>query len=459
MTPRAWYGSRRAVLVANLLMVLVALWAFRHVYMIVFRAEGLGQNNITSHFTVFYAFAFAMLALQVLLYCFERPYTVDGHQQQALDALRVIVNVPVCNEDAEVLRQCLLALLDQSRRLNVIHVVVNGPNTVDYGEIEDWARETSWERGINLIWSVQQIAGKRHAQAATVERFLRPQDIFVSIDSDSCLEREAVAEGLKPFAQPKVMSVAGVALVMNTRAKLLTRLSSLWFTTGQLVDRSSFSVFGSVLVNSGAIAFYRGHLIIDNLDSYTHETFFGTPVQFSDDSFLTMYALNKGRAVQQPTSFAFTFMPETFSHHFRQQLRWMRGAFIRSWWRFRYLSVKQYAFWGHMFRWWQFALSTIIFATLFIVVPITHYSVFPYLFYLLIIPLLVAYGQALRFLTITRSDQTFRYRLGTWLMTPAPAMWSYVVLRCLRYYAMATCRKTGWGTRATVEVQHSGGPK
>ena len=262
------------------------------------------------------------------------------------------------------------------------------------------------------------------------------------------MDIEAVREGMKPFIKPHIMSVAGVVLTINSRAKLITRLQGLWFTTGQLVDRSSFSAFGAVLVNSGAIAFYRGNIMIDNLDGYTHETFFGRGVEFSDDSLLTIYALNAGRAVQQPSAFAFTLMPETMSHHLRQQVRWMRGAFIRSWWRFRYLSLKDYAFWGHLMGWWQLFLSSIVFTYLFVMLPITHgIPIFPYYLYLIAIPVLVAYGQALRFLAVTRSDETFRFRLATYSMEIIPAFWAYFVLRFVRYYSIATCLKTGWGTR------------
>jgi hypothetical protein len=31
-------------------------------------------------------------------------------------------------------------------------------------------------------------------------------------------------------------------------------------------------------------------------------------------------------------------------------------------------------------------------------------------------------------------------------------LWAFFVLRAVRWYGMATCRRTGWGTRRTVEV-------
>jgi len=452
--PDAKYKRGRSLIMANVLLMLIAMWAVRHIYSILFLAQGNnGTSGYGAQFGVIYAFAFGILAWQTLLYCLEKPYTVTPRQQNELNTVRVIVNVPVCNEDVSALKLCLVSLVRQSRRPDLIHVVVNGPNRIDYAAVREETQNIAKNGNVDLIWSEQTIAGKRQAQAATVRRFLKASDIFLSIDSDSCLDQEAIVEGLKPFAKPRIMSVAGVVLTINNRAKLLTRLSGLWFTTGQLVDRSSFSAFGAVLVNSGAIAFYRGSLMIDNLDGYVNETFFGRPVEFSDDSLLTIYALRAGRAVQQPSSFAFTLMPETMSHHLRQQVRWMRGAFIRSWWRFRYLSLRDYAFWGHLMGWWQLFLSSVVCTYLFVVLPITHHiSLFPYMLYLIMIPILVAYGQALRFLAVTRSDESWGYRLCTFSMEIIPALWAYFVLRFVRYYSIVTCLKTGWGTRQNVEV-------
>jgi hyaluronan synthase len=209
------------------------------------------------------------------------------------------------------------------------------------------------------------------------------------------------------------------------------------------------SSMGSVLVNSGPLALYRADLIHDNLDGYLNETFAGRPVEFSDDSMLTIYALARGRAVQQPTAFAFTLMPEKLSHHLRQYVRWMRGATIRSVWRFRYLPLGSYAYWGHLLGWVQMLLGTLIFLMLFVVQPVIDWRYSPLL---LLIPVCVGYAQSLRYLSFTRSDETFRSQLITFLLTPIATLWAFFVLRAVRWYGMATCLRTGWGTRQNVEV-------
>jgi hyaluronan synthase len=63
---------------------------------------------------------------------------------------------------------------------------------------------------------------------------------------------------------------------------------------------------GCVLVNSGNFSLYRTRMIKEAIPAYENETFAGRPVQFSDDSMLTLFAHLNGRTVQQPSSFAFT---------------------------------------------------------------------------------------------------------------------------------------------------------
>lgn len=429
---------------ASIVFALLTAWAIRHIESIV----ALSHHGQGGPFAIIYGLSFFLLFWQVILYTLERPYKTTPVQQRTLDKRQVIVNVPVCNEDPAALRLCIISLLEQSRPVDLIHVVVNGPNKIDYAAVQAEVAALAAQRKIPLFWMTQAIAGKRQAQARTAELYLQPRDFFMTVDSDAWIDSEGVLEGLKPFADKRVMSVAGIVLTINMH-NWFARFSDLWFLVGQLVDRSAYSTMGSVLVNSGVLAFYRGHIILDNLDTYITEEFFGRPVEFSDDSLLTIFALQRGRTVQQPTAFSFTLMPEKISHHFRQQMRWMRGAFIRSWWRFKYLPLNGYAYWGHFIGWAQMLLSSFIFVYLFLFLPSVDHKILPWL---LVVPLLVGYGQALRYLTIWRSDRSWLQQFGMFLLEPIPALWSYFVLRFVRWYAIATCLKTGWGTRQDVEV-------
>ena len=87
------------------------------------------------------------------------------------------------------------------------------------------------------------------------------------------------------------------------------------FVGQQLIDRSFMSRLGSVMVNSGGLAAYRCSILAENIDTYLNESYLGRHVEFSDDSLLTLFALLHGRTVQQPSAFAFAWMPDRWSHH------------------------------------------------------------------------------------------------------------------------------------------------
>jgi hyaluronan synthase len=359
------------------------------------------------------------------------------------------VVLPVFNEDPDLLARCLDSLLSQSRLPDLVLVTDDG-SAVDYSRVRAEFEAAAMAAGVAASWERFPVnRGKRDAQAAAF-RGAPQADVYITVDSDTILDYHAIAEGMKPFADPGVQSVAGLLLVANHRRNLLTRATELWYVTSELADRAAQSAFRSVLVNAGTFALYRAAIVHASMDAYVNETFFGRRVEFSDDSMLTLQALLAGKTVQQPTAIGFTVMPETVSHHARQYLRWMRGMTIRTFWRFRYLPLHRYAYWQHLLRWVQAFTTIPLFFTVMIAEPVIHQTWTPWI---LLVPPLVGYGKSLRYLTVRRPDEPWWSQLLTWLLAPLVAVWQYTVLRGIWWYATATCLRTGWGTRQEgVEV-------
>lgn len=424
---------------AAVVLVAAAVWAAHHTV----QAAAWGDET-GSRLAAVWAVTFVVLLSQTVLYHCERTRRPSPRARRQLDALHVAVLLPVYNEDEGYLRLGLESLLAQSRRPDSVHVVDDGSTSGDYPAVRRWWTAAAAEAGIVTTWQRTPNGGKRHAQAAGV--YASPSaHIYITVDSDSCLAPNALGEILLPFAQARVQSVAGIVLATNHRANLLTRVTDLWFTTGQLTDRSALSAMGAVLVNSGPLAAYRAPVVRDNLDSYLGETFLGRPVGFSDDSLLTLYALLRGRTVQQPSAVVFTALPERASHFARMYMRWMRGSTIRSVWRMRYLPVTGWAYWAHLLRWFSVALSTAVLGWLLVVEPVRYGTTPPASF--LVVPFLIGWAQALRYLGVIRSDERMRQRAVTWLLMPLAVLGAWTVLRVMRWYGAATCARTGWGTR------------
>lgn len=436
-TPRARWWMMSVGLVLGVL-------AVRHLVLV------LDWNRYRSLTLVWTAY-FALSAFQWALAWLERPVRVGPGAQASLDRLRVTVCIPVFNEDPEVLDRVLFAVLRQTRLPDKVEVVDDG-SRVDYDEVR-----TYWQAhhptGVEFSWIRQENRGKKEAHARTFRG--DPADVFVTLDSDTVLEVRALAEGLKPFGNPRVQSVAGLELAWNQDRNVVTRLNSARQLVWQLVTCSAQNVArGNVLINRGTFALYRGELVRDVVDAYAGEMFGRHRIMLGDDTFLTTIALSRGRAVQQPSAVCLTMYPENLSHHLRQWTRWMRGTTLRTFWRLRYLRPGSWAFLYSFLTLWWYVASLAITGVLVATWPRSaNYSRA-----MIAIGALWALLMATRCWVVRRSDQSPLGRLGVIAIAPLASLWVILVLRMVRVYGTFTFLRQGWTTRSEVEVRADSAP-
>jgi hyaluronan synthase len=441
-------GWKHAAL--SVVFVAAAVWCVHHAVSVSGFVTGKGSS-----YSVIYAVMFMVLVWQISLAYMERPVTVTRRQQRLVNEMNVAGIVPAYNEDPAMLEACVISMLNQVRKPQTI-VVVDDGSTTSYSGIEHRVKAASEDAGVTLLWIRQDNKGKRHAQVAGVLAVPDAQVIW-TVDSDSVSDTHALDELMKGFADPQVMSVAGVVLAANVHRSFLTRFTDLLFVTGQLTDRSALSAVKSVWVNSGPIAAYRAHVIRDNTSGYLNETFRGHHVPFSDDSYLTLCAKVAGKTIQQPSAFCFSLMPERIGNHFRQYDRWMRGSFIRSLWRMRYLPTNGVAYWLHLARWMQTVVALVMMLIVIVSLSLHGNNVnVETVAWLIGVPLAVGYATSLRYMLVERTDQSTWYQWCTWMLSPVTTVWQLTFLRAVRWYSISSVllrrSKHTWNTRQSVEV-------
>ncbi|MFD6098319.1 glycosyltransferase [Nocardiopsis flavescens] len=443
---------RPGVVAALAAVCLSGFFAWGAVHLVVLVRHGFGADTGLG---LVWIVCFALL-WWVPLAWLERPLRATPEQAADLDRLVVTVQVPVYNEDPRVLEMCLRSVLEQSRRVDRVRVVDDGsadPGTgapVDYADIRDRFLERASAAGVEATWDRTPNRGKRYAQMHVLAA--DDADVFVTLDSDSVMDRHAVREGLAPFADPRVQSVAGHVVVLNRDANVLTRMTGLLYLPFTRGLRSAQSVLRRVTINSGTLAFYRAHLVRDRAGVYEKETFLGRPMQMNDDSMLTFYALLEGDTVHQPSSLVFTLVPERAGHYFGQQLRWMRGTTVRHLWWLRYMPVRGVVFWGTVLEYVHLFLGYAI-PLMILAHPGLRSQAGEIALAALVIGAAVGYLISLRIFTIVRSDETVFQRFLLFLLAPMATVWRLLLLRPLYLYAMLTCgRVAQWGTRDRVEV-------
>lgn len=413
-------------------------------------------HKMNNRFKPIFIFFGLMFFFQLFIGIFGRKRKIKEGEENLINKYEPVVLVPVYNEDANSLKDCLNSLFQQTKLPTEIHVVDDGSKE-KYTEVKEWFMKNGKEYDINTTWTIhKKNKGKRAAHMTAYEKItekIRENAIIVTLDSDGVLDKKAIEEGLIPFKDEKVYSVAGVIISRNANKNILTRIADWIFVSQELIDRSSMSVFGNVLVNSGGLAFYRYEVLKLASDAgYVDEYFYNTKVEFSDDSFLTLIALKLGKTVHQPSAIVFADMPNNLSHHVRQQVRWSRGSFIRSWWRLKYLDPISYGWIRQVIGHITFFVVLTIYIQFLIAIPLTKGVSFIFDAYILAI--LLSYVQGIRYFAIKRNDMPISDQLLTYLLSPLAMLWSMFVLRSIKVYSYLTCTKGGWGTRQKVEIVH-----
>ncbi|MBO9554517.1 glycosyltransferase [Cellulomonas sp.] len=421
--------------------VAMALYAAFHLWAIVVVDRNPWVDGV-------YLVAVLCVLVQLVLAARDQQPRHDRADGSPTADLKVAALVPAYNEDPDALRRCLDSLLGQTRPLYAVCVVDDGSTSGDYADVKAWFLARCEEVGVAGYWTRQVNGGKRRAQMTGADHVL-DADVYLTVDSDTIVDARATEEAMPRFADPTVQSVAGHILVLNYRTNLLTRLQEIWFGAWQMVDRGGLSAMGCVLVNSGGCAYYRAAVLLDNAEQYLGETLLGRPVHQSDDSLLTMFALQRGRAVQQASVFAFTLMPERLSHHARQQLRWMRGSYLRAACRFQELPVRGLAYWVHLLKW----ARTVAGLAVLVGIAIASHGVNPAgLAWTGAVAGALVLLFSTPYLSLRRSDQSAWQRALTFACAPLVGLWQATVIGGLRLYALVTVTKVGWGTRKSVEV-------
>ena len=437
--PVATYGGRRTVLLATILVAGFAAWTIWHALAVFKAFTGHGSPLATTYLVSF------LLLWWIPVSWLDRPKRLTSRQQRQQNSLTVVVQIPVYNEDHAALTACLESVLAQTRLPNRVRVVDDG-SAEPYDAIAEWFVAEAAAAGIDATWQVHaQNRGKRHAQMTGLEG--DDSDVIVTVDSDSILDPRAIAEGLKPFTNPAVTSVAGLVAVLNTRTNWLTFITAMLYMPFSRGFRSAQSVLKSVLVNSGTLAFYRGRVIRKYATPYVNETFGGKVLQIGDDSMLTFYSLLEGETVHQPTCVAYTLVPETIGGYYRQQIRWQRSGFLRALWWFRYGRRTAPMFWMPLLEMTQLFLYLAIPFVLF-TQPVFRHATFQIGVATLFVGAATSWLIALRFLLLRRSDEPEWLHLVLVAGAPLAGLWRFFVAKPMYLWALVTFWKLGaWGYR------------
>ncbi|MDR1078961.1 MAG: glycosyltransferase [Propionibacteriaceae bacterium] len=392
--------------------------------------------------------AIGLLAIKIVMARGHKPQEVAQVDTAELDQRWVNAVVPVFNEDPQVMAACLESLLGQTRLPQSIVVVDDGStDRRALAEARRWQARFQ-ARGVDyqvLAFPVNR--GKREAMIAGLDRHAET-DLLLGIDSDTKLDRDAVGQLILPFSDPRTTVATGLVMALNYDATILSRLIDVRYSQAFMGERAAYSTLGSMLCACGSLAMYRADVVRKYKDDFLNQVFMGQRAVAGDDRRLTNYGLLEGRTVLQETAMAQTMVPERMGHFLRQQVRWGRSFFRESFWVVHHLPMRRPAFWLTLIELTWTCISFPVMMALLVVPFIFGFSL--YGIYAAYVSLL-AYARCFTYLEQPEL-RSWKDRWFGFALAPLYALLHVVLLVWLRLYALFTLRRTGWGTRADVEV-------
>ena len=270
-----------------------------------------------------------LLLLRTVLWLAYRP----SASAREADAPRLTVLIPAYNEGAMV-EETIASVAAAAYPHDRLQIIA----------IDDGSTDDTWHhirhaalRFPGLVTPVR-LAANQGKRGALAEGFRRATgEVFVTVDSDSVIERGALLAIAGPFRDPRVGAVAGKVAVHNRRSGLIPRMLHVRFILSFDYLRSAQSVFRTVYCCPGALAAYRASVVRRVLPEWERQRFLGAQCTYGEDRALTNDILAAGYdTVYQRTAVVHTLVPETYSKLCRMFLRWDR-SYIRE--EFRYARI------------------------------------------------------------------------------------------------------------------------
>jgi peptidoglycan-N-acetylglucosamine deacetylase len=234
----------------------------------------------------------------------------------------VAILIPAYNEEKVIERTVQAALASDYPNLRVI-VIDDGSKDKTLEVVH--AAFAHAEMNGQVVILTKPNSGKADALNFGLEH-LRDEEIFVGIDADTMIARDAVSRLVPHFLNPQVGAVAGNAKVGN-RVNLWTRWQALEYITSQNFERRALNTVGAVSVVPGAIGAWRTSAVRE-AGAYHTDT-------VAEDADLTMALLQRGYRVEyEDRALAYTEAPVNANGLMRQRFRWSFGV-LQSVWKHR----------------------------------------------------------------------------------------------------------------------------
>jgi cellulose synthase/poly-beta-1,6-N-acetylglucosamine synthase-like glycosyltransferase len=159
-------------------------------------------------------------------------------------------------------------------------------------------------------------------------------EIVITIDSDTIIATDAMLELTACFADSKIALVGGSVGISNPNKNALTAFQVCVYYLFFHIAKIPEAYFHCIACVSGCLSATRRTVFLELVPDIEARGFFGSPVRYGEDRFITHQTLLHGYDTYcNLRAKCWTPAPDTIKSYWAQQLRWARsgmGDFFRT---------------------------------------------------------------------------------------------------------------------------------
>jgi len=306
------------------------------------RLESVGGMLLIGFGLLLALIALSFLIFLIVLHRKYRP--IASVSDEELPTCTIIV--PAYNE-GRLVYDTLLSLANSDYPTQKLQIIA-----IDDGSKDDtfsWIEQAKQELGDRLeIYKQPKNMGKRHALYKGFK--LGTGEIFITVDSDSVVNKDTIRHMASPFVTNKECgAVAGNVRVLNNKKAIIPRMLNVSFVFSFEFVRSAQSQLGTVMCTPGALSGYRKEAVMNCLEDWINQTFMGQASDIGEDRAMTNMILKQGYHVLfQSNAFVYTDTPVRYKNLYKMFIRWERSNVRENimMGRFAFTNFRQGPKWG-----------------------------------------------------------------------------------------------------------------
>ncbi|HZH70034.1 MAG TPA: glycosyltransferase family 2 protein, partial [Flavobacteriaceae bacterium] len=297
------------------------LFEFQHQFQEI--REVMLSSTIGTSFISFMMFVlvFKILFLLFLFAYFYKYKPIQSVTDKELPSVTVVV--PAFNEGRFVFDTLKSVIKSDYPKDKVQLIAIDDGSNDDTWE---WMQKAKEELGDSVsIYQQPANKGKRHALYRGFN--LASGDVFVTIDSDSIIDKNTLRNLVSPFLIDKNCgAVAGNVKIHNSKKAIIPKMLNVSFAFTFGFIRAAQSQMKTVLCTPGALSAYRKEAVMNCLEDWMNQTFLGVKTDIGEDRAMTNMIMKQGYNILfQSNALVYTNIPETYQTLRRMFTRWERS--------------------------------------------------------------------------------------------------------------------------------------